>query len=310
MRTEARVVRSQSSLRSGGVDSSLSALHCLQMLLTRLRSQKLAPPHSLHMLLIRLSAQMLDPLQSLLRCCPSARALAGAVSTPTHRTGQASAHEMFMPLLMLMPLPLLPRPASACPPRAQVKTLKPAAPTRRARPSIAFRLQVCLCPAAGPAVPATPAWSFAAWRNGRTSMVRGLSGHRTGVDLADGGHSKWVKLKNCTAQGRVQLSSNRFVPTATVGAFKRQPGRVWQRTILRTESTGRWRLGRHTPVSGPHRSRAKGHAGAVRVPSILVDIHNRSKRWRDHGTLKGRGRPSPPARLRLSGSARFGKLGS
>ena len=187
---------------------------------------------------------------------------------------------------------------------------KPAAPTRRARPSIAFRLQVCLCPAAGPAVPATPAWSFAAWRNGRTSMVRGLSGHRTGVDLADGGHSKWVKLKNCTAQGRVQLSSNRFVPTATVGAFKRQPGRVWQRTIPRTESTGRWRLGRHTPVSGPHRSRAKGHAGAVRVPSILVDIHNRSKRWRDHGTLKGRGRPSPPARLRLSGSARFGKLGS
>ena len=49
---------------------------------------------------------------------------------------------------------------------------------------------------------------------------------------------------------------------------------------------------------------------AFRVPSILVDIHNRSKRWRDHGTLKGRGRPSPPARLRVSGSARFGKLGS
>ena len=50
-----------SSSRSGGIESSLSALHGLHLLLIRL-CWLLAPPHSLHSLLIRRCWQMLPPL--------------------------------------------------------------------------------------------------------------------------------------------------------------------------------------------------------------------------------------------------------
>ena len=44
----------QSSSRPGGMDSSLSAMHVLHLLLLRACWQMLEPPHSLHKLLLRL----------------------------------------------------------------------------------------------------------------------------------------------------------------------------------------------------------------------------------------------------------------
>ena len=59
-------------------------------------------------------------------------------------------------------------------------------------------------------MPATPAWSFAAWRNGRTSMVRGLSGHRTGVDLRRGALQVGeTKKLYCAGQSSTVLQSIR-----------------------------------------------------------------------------------------------------
>ena len=55
----------QSSSRPSGMDSSLSAMHVLHLLLIRLCWQTLPPPHSLHLLLLRACWQMLDPPHSL-----------------------------------------------------------------------------------------------------------------------------------------------------------------------------------------------------------------------------------------------------
>ena len=55
----------QSSSRPSGMDSSLSAMHVLHLLLIRLCWQMLPPPHSLHCFLSRACWQMPAPPPSL-----------------------------------------------------------------------------------------------------------------------------------------------------------------------------------------------------------------------------------------------------
>ena len=72
-RAEGSVGEPQSSSRPSGMDSSLSAMHVLHLLLIRACWQMPPPPHSLHSLLLRACWQMLAPPHSLhsllLRAC-------------------------------------------------------------------------------------------------------------------------------------------------------------------------------------------------------------------------------------------------
>ena len=92
-----RCGRIQSSSRSGGIESSLSALHVLHRLLLRLCWQMLLPPHSLHSLSRRLCWQMLPPPHSihvlLVRLC-------WQMPPPPH-----SLHSLFRRLCWQMPSP-------------------------------------------------------------------------------------------------------------------------------------------------------------------------------------------------------------